>query len=95
VIQLIRLLTGLTSTGIRRPQYDDQMLFWILIREIHDPEIVPVGECMSAKYNVADFKENQLPTCFLDSCMFSAGMVSDFMKRSGPSELYRTLLRPQ
>lgn len=55
---------------------DDQTLFWNYIRKTHDPEIRPVGECSTAVYNVSNFTANQLPTCFLDSCMFSMGMVS-------------------
>jgi hypothetical protein len=44
---------------------------------------------MTMKYNAADFKENQLPTCFLDTCMFSAGMVSDFLGLSFSVIQYR------
>lgn len=60
----------------RNLHLDDQATFWTMIRHTRDPEIVPVGECDTAKYNINDFKPNQLTTCWLDSCMFSAAMIS-------------------
>jgi hypothetical protein len=60
----------------RNLHLDDQATFWTMIRHTQDPEIVPLGECDIAKYNASDFKPNQLSTCFLDSCMFSASMLS-------------------
>ena len=69
--------------SIRYPGMDDQSVFWTVIRKSQDPPIYPIGTCRhlesppTVQLKNGSGSVNALSTCFLDSCLFSSGMLSD------------------
>jgi hypothetical protein len=53
-----------------------------------DPPILPLGTCRH--YNSNESVRKELTTCFLDTCVFSSGMLSD---KWVPEYSYVTLLQ--
>ena len=65
--------------------YDDQTIFWLILRTIHIPQIVPLPECpreTSMLQNVtvssAESELNTVTSCPLDNCLFSASHLRDY-----------------
>ena len=60
---------------------DDQSVFWTVIRKSKDPPIHPIGTCRHLEsaptVQLKNESVNALSTCFLDTCLFSSGMLSD------------------
>jgi hypothetical protein len=72
----IRLWEEAYEASMRNLHLDDQAIFWTVIRQSIDPEILPLGMCGRDEYDLTVFSINQLTTCYLDTCMFSSGMLS-------------------
>ena len=66
---------------IRYPGMDDQSVFWTVIRKSKDPPIHPIGTCRHLEsaptVQLKNGSVTALSTCYLDSCLFSSGMLSD------------------
>ena len=60
---------------------DDQSVFWRVIRKSKDPLIHPMGTCRNLEsapiVQVGSNPVETLTTCFLNTCLFSSGMISD------------------
>ena len=60
---------------------DDQSVFWTVIRKSKDPPIHPIGTCRHLEsaptVQLKNGSVTALSTCYLDSCLFSSGMLSD------------------
>ena len=66
----------------RFPRYDDQAIFWTIIREIQHPPVLHIQRCRdygrSSQESLQhpNSSERYLVTCMLHDCLFSAGMIS-------------------
>ena len=71
-----------TYSMFRNPGYDDQTVFWKVIRQNKDPRIHPIGTCRNLdpvpSNSTYPDQDPPLTTCFLDICMFNSGMLRDF-----------------
>lgn len=70
----------------RYPRLDDQAIFWKVIRTSKNPQVLPIGKCRN--FNSADdlthlYRHHahehtrNLVSCYLDTCVFSSGMISN------------------
>jgi hypothetical protein len=71
---------------LRYPRLDDQAIFWKVIRTSKNPQVLPIGKCRN--FNSADdmavlFQHHghahtrNLVSCYVDTCVFSSGMISN------------------
>lgn len=79
----IKLWEHAYEVALKTPKLDDQAVFWHVIRRSSDPVIEPIGKCRhhnitSSNINSSSEIDAAVPlvTCFLDTCVFSSGMLS-------------------
>lgn len=88
--QTINLWAAAYAATAKHPKLDDQAVFWKVIRQSKDPQIVPLGRCRH--YDNQPITSEQgvqtLVTCLLDTCVFSSGMISRLYE---PEMTYETL----
>ncbi len=58
-------------------QFDDQMVFWYLLRTNKNPAAEPVEKCPDPGGTYTRKSNMTFTSCPLDSCMFSAGNLRD------------------
>ena len=68
----------------RSPKYDDQTMFWLILRTNLNPTPMPYAKCPRPDKAVGGLpavipapSSNTIVTCPLDSCMFSSGNLRD------------------
>lgn len=84
----IKLWHDAYKAAPKYPRLDDQTIFWNIIRKSVDPPILPLGTCKHYN-NLHGSPRKELTTCFLDSCIFSSGMLS----KADSGYTYGTLLQ--
>lgn len=82
----------------RFPRYDDQAIFWTVIREIQHPPVLHIQQCRDYSHTKdllfdSNTTERYLVTCMLDPCIFSGGMVSHHTSISKSTLSSSSLLR--
>jgi len=85
----IKLWQDAYEAAPKHPRLDDQAIFWNVIRKSVDPPILPLGTCKHYN-NPNELIRKELTTCFLDTCVFSSGMLSN---KWVPEYTYDTLLQ--
>lgn len=62
----------------RAPLYDDQTMFWLILRTNLSPAPEPLAKCpeVGGKYTPKD--SSKIVSCPLDNCMFSASNLRDY-----------------
>lgn len=90
----------------RSPRYDDQTIFWLILRTNVNPRPRPLVKCpypdvyyatkriqptqSSVRYLSLPNKSNVVTTCPLDDCMFSAGNIRDHMQQTRLIDILRS-----
>eukprot|EP01038_Epipyxis_sp_PR26KG_P009863 gene9863-13270_t len=72
----------------KAPLYDDQTIFWLILRTNMNPEPAPLLKCPPPSKAISSLTENnslksksnnnKIVSCPLDNCMFSASNLRDF-----------------
>ncbi len=68
----------------RNPLYDDQTIFWLVLRTNLHPVAAPLAKCPPQKGPRGSQKRDNstIVSCPLDNCMFSASHLQNFDKRA-------------
>ena len=70
----LKLWKDALALSPKYPELDDQSVFWIHIRATKDPKPLPLPHC--GHFDNSTRTGNELVTCALDGCIFSAGNLS-------------------
>eukprot|EP00981_Chlorochromonas_danica_P008689 scaffold2270_cov242-Ochromonas_danica.AAC.3 len=81
--ETIKLWADAFKAAPKYPRLDDQAIFWKVLRSSQDPPILPLEKCRHfdrVEDQMASYQKTTgrryLTTCYLDTCIFSSGMLS-------------------